>query len=441
MVPIMGLRRGLLSTFAAGLVVALSFGAGYFVGSQEAAQAQVGPPSTVTPTPDPRDALTQPPDGIAEQFGVFWQVWNLIQQEYVASPVDQTQLLYGAIRGMLESLDDPYSVFFDPATHKLQQATLEGSYEGIGTAIDLKEGLITIITVFEGSPAAAAGLQSGDVLLSVDGREVTGLSMAEVATLIRGPADTSIRLTISRPGLLHAEILEFSVVRQRLTVESVTTRYIGDDLAVIKIRTFAATTPRQFAAALRRVEREGVSGIVLDLRDNPGGYLSSSAAVASQFLPAETVVLVEQLGNGERELHRTRRDGPHLEIPLVVLINNGSASGAEIVAGALADHDRAILIGEKTFGKGTVQVEHDLTDGSAVRITMARWLTPNGHEIQGVGLEPDEVVTRTADDRTEGLDPPLTRAQQLLRPPAAAPTPAAATPTPTTVPIPVPVNR
>ena len=437
----MGLRRGLLSTFAAGLVVALSFGAGYFVGSQEAAQAQVGPPSTVTPTPDPRDALTQPPDGIAEQFGVFWQVWNLIQQEYVASPVDQTQLLYGAIRGMLESLDDPYSVFFDPATHKLQQATLEGSYEGIGTAIDLKEGLITIITVFEGSPAAAAGLQSGDVLLSVDGREVTGLSMAEVATLIRGPADTSIRLTISRPGLLHAEILEFSVVRQRLTVESVTTRYIGDDLAVIKIRTFAATTPRQFAAALRRVEREGVSGIVLDLRDNPGGYLSSSAAVASQFLPAETVVLVEQLGNGERELHRTRRDGPHLEIPLVVLINNGSASGAEIVAGALADHDRAILIGEKTFGKGTVQVEHDLTDGSAVRITMARWLTPNGHEIQGVGLEPDEVVTRTADDRTEGLDPPLTRAQQLLRPPAAAPTPAAATPTPTTVPIPVPVNR
>ena len=441
MVLIMGLRRGLLSTFAAGLVVALSFGAGYFVGSQEAAQAQVELPGTATPTPDPREALTQPPDGVVEQFGVFWQVWNLIQQEFVSGPVDQTQLLYGAIRGMLESLDDPYSVFFDPATHKLQQATLEGSYEGIGTAIDLKEGLITIITVFEGSPAAAAGLQSGDVLLSVDGREITGLSMAEVATLIRGPADTSIRLTISRPGLLHAEILEFSVVRQRLTVESVTTRYDGDDLAIIKIRTFAATTPRQFVAALRRVQQEGGKGIVLDLRDNPGGYLGSSVAVASQFLPADTVVLIEQLGDGEQELHKTRRDGRLLDMPLAILVNNGSASGAEIVAGALADHDRAILIGEKTFGKGTVQVEHDLTDGSAVRITMARWLTPNGHEIQGVGLEPDEVVTRTADDRTEGLDPPLTRAQQLLRPPAAAPTPAAATPTPTTVPIPVPVNR
>lgn len=443
MVPIMGLRRGLLSTFAAGLVVALAFGAGYFVGSEEAARAQVELPGTATPTPDPREALTQPPDGIAEQFGVFWQVWNLIQQEFVAGPVDQTQLLYGAIRGMLESLDDPYSVFFDPATHKLQKATLEGSYEGIGTAIDLKDGLITIITIFEGSPAAAAGLQSGDVLLRVDGREVTGLSMAEVATLIRGPANTSIRLTISRPGLLQAETLEFNVTRQRLTVESVTTRYIGDDLAVIKIRTFAATTPRQFTAALRRVEREGVSGIVLDLRDNPGGYLSSSAAVASQFLPADTVVLVEQLGNGEQQRHRTRRDGPLLEIPLVVLVNSGSASGAEIVAGALADHGRAILIGEKTFGKGTVQVEHDLTDGSAVRITMARWLTPNGHEIQGVGLEPDEVVTQTADDRTEGLDPPLTRAQQLLRPPvapAATPIPATATSTPT-VPVPIPINR
>ena len=440
MVPMMGLRRGLLSTFAAGLVVALAFGAGYFVGSQEAAQAQVELPGTATPTPDPREALSQPPDGVAEQFDVFWQVWNLIQQEFVAGPVDQTQLLYGAIRGMLESLDDPYSVFFDPATHKLQQATLEGSYEGIGTAIDLKDGLITIITVFEGSPAAAAGLQSGDVLLSVDGREITGLSMAEVATLIRGPADTSIRLTISRPGVLQAEILEFNVTRQRLTVESVTTRYVGDDLAVIKIRTFAATTPRQFAAALRRVEGEGVSGIVLDLRDNPGGYLSSSAAVVSQFLPADTVVLVEQLGSGEQQLHRTRRDGPLLDMPLVVLINNGSASGAEIVAGALADHDRAILVGETTFGKGTVQVEHDLTDGSAVRITMARWLTPNGHEIQGVGLEPDEVVTRTADDRTEGLDPPLTRAQQLLRPPAAAPIPATATSTPT-VTVPIPVNR
>ena len=440
MVPIMGLRCGLLSTFAAGLVVALAFGAGYFVGSQEAAQAQVGPPSTATPTPDPRDALTQPPDGIAEQIGVFWQVWNLIQREYVAGPVDQTQLLYGAIRGMLETLDDPYSVFFDPTTHKLQQASLEGIYEGIGTAIDLKDGHITIITVFDGSPAAGAGLQTGDILLSVDGREVTGLSMAEVATLIRGPADTSVRITISRPNLLEAETLEFTVVRRRLTVESVTTRYDNDDLAIIKIRTFAATTPRQFVAALRRVQEEGVKGIVLDLRDNPGGYLGSSVAVASQFLPADTVVLIEQLGDGEQELHKTRRDGRLLDMPLVVLVNNGSASGAEIVAGALADHDRAILVGETTFGKGTVQVEHDLTDGSAVRITMARWLTPNEHVIQGVGLTPDEVVTQTADDRTEGLDPPMVRAQQLLRSSAATPTPTTATSAPP-VTVPIPVNR
>ncbi len=439
------LRRGLLSTFAAGLVVALAFGAGYFVGSQEAAQAQGSPPSTVTPTPDPRESFAQPPDDLTEQFHVFWQVWNLIQQEYLAGPVDQTQLLYGAIRGMLETLDDPYSVFFDPTTHKLQQASLEGIYEGIGTAIDLKDGQLTIITVFEGSPAAGAGLQTGDVLLSVNGREVAGLSMAEVATLIRGPADTSIRLTISRSGLLEAEILEFTVVRRRVTMPSVTTRFAADDLAIIKIRTFAATTPRQFAAALRRVREREVRGIVLDLRNNPGGYLGSSVAVASQFLPADTVVLIEQLGNGEQKLHKTRRDGWMLDMPLVVLVNNGSASGAEIVAGALADHARAILVGETTFGKGTVQVQHDLTDGSAVRITMARWLTPSGHVIQGVGLAPDEVVTQTADDRTEELDPPMVRAQQLLRLPAATPTPvatptpAAATPTPTTVPL--PVNR
>lgn len=430
----MGLRLRLLSTFAAGLVVALSFGAGYFVGSEEAARAQVAPPSTATPTPDPRDALTQPPDGVAEQFGVFWQVWNLIQREYVAGPVDQTQLVYGGIRGMLEALDDPYSVFFDPATHKLQQASLEGTYGGIGTAIDLKDGHITIITVFDGSPAAGAGLQTGDILLSVDGREVTGLSMAEVATLIRGPADTSVRLTISRPNdLLEAETWEFTLVRRQVTVQSVSTRYDDDDLAIVKIRTFAATTPRQFAAALSRVQAEGVKGIVLDLRDNPGGYLSSSVAVASQFLPADTVVLIEQLGDGEQELHKTRRDGRLLDMPLVVLVNNGSASGAEIVAGALADHDRAILVGETTFGKGTVQVEHDLTDGSAVRITMARWLTPSGHVIQGVGLTPDEVVAQTADDRTERLDPPMVRAQQLLRSPAATPTP--------TVTVPIPVNR
>ncbi len=430
----MGLRRRLLSTFAAGLVVALSFGAGYFVGSEEAARAQVAPPSTATPTPDPRDALAQPPDDVAEQFGVFWQVWNLIQREYVAGPVDQTQLVYGAIRGMLEALDDPYSVFFDPATHKLQQASLEGTYGGIGTAIDLKDGHITIITVFDGSPAAGAGLQTGDILLSVDGREVTGLSMAEVATLIRGPADTSVRLTISRPNdLLEAETWEFTLVRRQVTVQSVSTRYDDDDLAIVKIRTFAATTPRQFAAALSRVQAEGVKGIILDLRDNPGGYLSSSVAVASQFLPADTVVLIEQLGDGEQERHKTRRDGRLLDMPLVVLVNNGSASGAEIVAGALADHDRAILVGETTFGKGTVQVEHDLTDGSAVRITMARWLTPSGHVIQGVGLTPDEVVTQTADDRTERLDPPMVRAQQLLRSPAATPTP--------TVTVPAPVNR
>ena len=426
----MGLYRRLLSTFAAGLVVALSFGAGYFVGSQEAARAQVAPLSTATPTPDPRAARAQPPDDMAERFGVFWQVWNLVQQEYVAGPMDPTRLLYGAIRGMLETLDDPYSVFFDPTTHRLQQASLEGTYEGIGTAIDLKDGLITIVTVFEGSPAAQAGLQTGDIVLRVDGREVAELSMAEVGTLIRGPADTSVRLTISRPDLPEAQILELSVVRKRVTVRSVTTRFARDDLAIIKVRILAANTPRQFTAALRRVRERDVRGIVLDLRDNPGGYLRSSVAVASQFLPADAVVLIEQLGGGEQELHKTQREGRMLDMPLVVLVNQGSASGAEIVAGALADHDRAILIGETTFGKGTVQVEHELTDGSAVRITMARWLTPNGHVIQGVGLTPDEVMTQTADDRTEGWDPPMVRAQQLLRSPAAMPTPTAITSTP-----------
>ncbi len=432
----MGLRRRLLSTFAAGLVVALAFGAGYFVGSQEAARAQVAPPSTATPTPDPRESLAQPPADVAERFGVFWQVWNLIQREYVGGPVDDTRLLYGAIRGMLQALDDPYSVFFDPTTHHLQKASLGGAYEGIGTSIDLKDGRHTIVTVFEGSPAAQAGLQSGDIVLRIDEREIGNLSMTEVVTLIRGPAGTSVQFTIMRPGEPATETLELTVVRQRITVQSVTLQVAGGDVAIIRVRLFSAITPRQFAAALRRAQAQQARGIVLDLRDNPGGYLRSSVAVVSQFLPADTVVLIEQLGDGEQQPYKAQRDGRALDIPLVVLVNKGSASGAEIVAGALADHDRAILVGETTFGKGTVQVEHELSDGSAIRITTAQWLTPHGHIIQDVGLTPDVVVTRTADDHAEGRDPPMVRAQQLLRSlaatptPAAIPTPAAATPTP-----------
>ena len=397
------LRRRLLSTFAAGLVVALAFGAGYFVGSQEVAQAQEAPPSTADP------------------LALIREAWDHIQRDFVGQPVDPARLLHGAIRGMLAALDDPYTVFHDPPAYRRQQTSLSGAYQGIGTTMDLQDGRHTVITVFEGSPAAAAGLQAGDILLRVDESDITALNMAEVASLIRGPAGTSVHLTVLRAGEPATETLNFSIRRAQITVQSVTLRVAGGNLAIIKIRTFAATTSRQLATLLRDARVQRAKGIILDLRDNPGGYLRASVEVAGQFLPANTVIVIEQLGHDKREPHTLPRDGQLLDKPMVVLVNRSSASGAEIVAGALADHDRAILIGEPTFGKGTMQVLHELSDGSAVRVTSARWLTPNGHIIQGVGLPPDVPVTRTAADRAAGRDPVLFRARQILDSPTAAP--------------------
>ncbi|MAG34730.1 MAG: hypothetical protein CL878_00550 [Dehalococcoidia bacterium] len=419
----MGPRCLLFSTFAAGLVVALAFGAGYFVGSQEAAQARSALQTVATPTGSRSAQALQPAD-VADRFGILWEAWDLIQREYIGRPVDSTRLTYGAIRGMMEALDDPYSIFLDPRTQRLQKASLNGAYEGIGTTIEMKNGQHTVVAPFEGSPAAGAGLRAGDIVLRVDGQGIIGLSMPEAVSLVRGPADTSVQLTILRPGD-PAETLDLTIVRKRITTQSVTSEVTDGDVAVIRIRSFSSSTPRQFDAALRRAQSQQTRGIVLDLRDNPGGFLSSAVAVASQFLPTDSVVVIEQLGNGNQQPHRVLRSGRSLDIPVVVLVNKGTASGAEIVAGALADHDRAILVGESTFGKGTVQIPHELSDGSAIRITTARWLTPSRHIIQGVGLTPDVVVTATAEGRTAGEDQALARAQQLLRSPAPASAPAA----------------
>ncbi len=418
----MGLRRRLSSTFAAGLVVALIFGVGYFVGSQEAAQAH--PALQGMATPIPGTPTPQPPADVADYLDLFREAWDLIQREYVGRPVDPTQLMHGAIRGMLQTLDDPHSGFLDPAAYRRQQTALRGVYGGIGATIELQEGQPTIVAPFEGYPAARAGLQTGDVVLRVDEREVGSLSLSEVIDLIRGPAGTSVQLTILRRDDLATETLSITVMRERIAAQAVTLQLADGDVAIIEIRRFLASTPRQLAEMLRRAQEQQAGGIVLDLRDNPGGLLGASVAVASQFLPADTTVVIEQLGNGEQEPHKARRDGRALDIPLVVLVNEGTASGAEIVAGALADHDRAILVGETTFGKGTVQILHELSDGSAVRITTARWLTPSGHVIQGVGLTPEEVVIQTADDHAAGRDPPMVRAREILRSPAAPPTPA-----------------
>ncbi len=353
------------------------------------------------------------PSGAPENFDVFWQAYNILKEHFYGTVPSGNEVTYAAIRGLIRALGDPFTSFLDPKTAQIMSSDMSGTFEGIGARVEqAQNGGVRLVHVFPGSPAEKAGLKDGDIIIKVDGEDITGLTLLEQVSKIRGPAGSKVVLTIIRKGV--RDPFDVTVVRGKIEIPIIEYRMEGD-IGYIKFSEFNALGTDKVREAIKALEKENAKGIIFDLRDNPGGYLHIAIGVASQFLPKGKVVLIERWKDGREKVYKAEGGGLATDIPLVVLVNRGSASASEIVAGALQDHKRAVLIGERTFGKGSVQQPFDLEDGSELRVTIAHWLTPNGREIHMKGIEPDIKVEVTEQDKEAGRDPVLERALEYFR--------------------------
>ncbi|MGB5933358.1 MAG: S41 family peptidase [Anaerolineae bacterium] len=352
-----------------------------------------------------------PPPAPEEEFRVFWEAWRIVENEFYRRPIDSKELTYGAIRGALSTLEDENTAFIIPEHIAIIREDLTGTFQGIGALVEMNEdGYLVIAEPLAGRPADLVGLKAGDLVLEVDGVEIRGMNLIDAVSLIRGPKGTTVRLTIQRQGVL--EPFEVEIVRERIELRTIEYRLLNGEIGYIKLNEFNSQAPRQLRAALIDLLAENPRGLILDLRDDPGGLVTAAIDVGSEFI-AQGVIMSER-GKDREEDHEAQGGGLATEIPLVVLVNGGSASASEIVAGAIQDYGRGILIGERTVGKGSVQVQHQLSDGSGLRITIAHWFTPHGRLIEGEGLIPDVEVYITDEHLASGLDPQLELAIDYL---------------------------
>jgi carboxyl-terminal processing protease len=323
------------------------------------------------------------------------EAWNIIFRDYVdQSRLDASKLSQAAIKGMVEAVNDPYTVYLDPEAYQSFSSSLQGKFEGIGATVGVKNGQIQVIAPISGSPAEKAGIRAGDIILGVNGESIEGLSPEEVVLLIRGPKGTSVRVTVQHQG--ESTPVELEIVRAELDLPSVFFEMRGD-IAYIRFYQFTDRTDSELSPVLERLAQENATGIVLDLRSNPGGYLNAVVDVASHFLKDGVVVYVVD-NKGEETSYKVKSTSVTTDLPLVVLTDNFSASGSEVLAGGIQDYKRGIVAGTTTYGKGSADTLHELEDGSAIYITIARWLTPNRRLIEGKGIEPDYELALEGDD-------------------------------------------
>lgn len=345
-------------------------------------------------------------------FALFWEVWDTLVNNYVdQEDLNEKKMFYGALRGLVASLGDPYTVFMDPVVAQDFADDLSGTFEGIGAEIGMKNDILTIIAPLPEMPAQKAGLKAGDNIYAIDGESTMGMGVEEAVRQIRGPKGTDVTLSISRSG--ENGLKEITITRNTIQVKSVRTELRTDDnIYVIKIGNFNEDTEALFGQAARDAINKNPAGLILDLRNNPGGFLDTAIEIASEW--AEGVVVTEQYSEEKKNEHLARGRARLKEIPTVVLVNQGSASASEIVAGALQDNDRATIVGMKTFGKGSVQTLASLTDGSSLKITVAKWLTPSGRSINDEGIMPDIEIDLTAEDYNADRDPQFDAAVAIL---------------------------
>ncbi len=352
-----------------------------------------------------------------EEFDIFWQAWDRIESNFIGDLPDEKQRTYAAIRGSMESLNDPYTVFIEPVARQREREQLEGIFGGIGAYVTRPEdGGPIILEPIPGNPAEAAGILAGDELHAVDGTPITPeLTVADVADLVKGEKGSAVVLTVLHPG--ETEVVEISVVRGDILLPSVVYRLLEEDQKVgyIRLSRFSGESGQEVAGAIEDLREQGAERFVLDLRQNRGGLLDAAIDVSDHFLDGGIVLIQQSRDQGEQSYTATPSTLED-EAPLVVLIDGGSASASEIVAGALKDRERAVLIGpEATFGKGSVQLVYDLSDGSSVHVTSARWFTPNRTQLDGEGISPDILVEITQEAIDNGRDEVLNRAVQYLQ--------------------------
>lgn len=345
-------------------------------------------------------------------FDLFWDVWKRAKSDYITKDTPDTKLFYGAVSGVVSALDDPYSVFFDPQKAKEFSESLSGTFDGIGAEIGMKNNQLVIIAPLPEMPAEKAGLRGGDKILAIDKKATTAMTIDEAVTKIRGKRGTQVTLTIYRDG--ESKERDVTVMRDKIVIKAVRFEVKDKNTGYIRIVHFTQDTASEFRNAVNKLLEKKVTRLIIDLRNNPGGYLEAAVQIAGYWVDGDTVV-IEQYDGDKREEYKGRVRPRLKDMPTVVLTNKGSASASEIVAGALQDYKKATIVGEQTFGKGSVQDVQALKDGSSLKLTIAKWLTPKGRTIQDNGITPDIKVEISEEDIKNKRDPQLERALKEVK--------------------------
>ncbi|MBL7045221.1 MAG: S41 family peptidase [Parcubacteria group bacterium] len=390
------------------LLIIGAFFSGLFVGGNKNGQISAAVPVS-------SDGSLAP--GMVD-FGPLWKAWNAINEKFVPATttdaITDQDKLYGTIHGLTGSLEDPYTVFFPPEDAEIFEADIRGNFEGVGMEIGIRDKVLTVVAPLKGSPAEKAGIMVGDKVLKIDGTPTDGMTIDKSVKLIRGEGGTAVNLTIFRDG--EAELLEIKIIRGTIQIPTIDTKLREDGVFVIELHNFSALSPNLFREALREFIESGTDKMVLDLRGNPGGFLEAAIDMASWWLPAGKIVVTEDFGeNRNPRIHRSKGYNVFTDqLKMMILMNQGSASASEILAGALSQHGKATLVGTRSFGKGSVQELVKITPETSLKVTVARWLTPNGKSISNGGLSADVEVEFTTEDFEAGLDPQLDKAVELL---------------------------
>lgn len=390
-------------------IVILVYAMGFVVGEKQGQTLSVNQDNVVD--------SKKIPDYLNKEFdpGLFTEIRDIIQNNYVDGPISETELFYGALAGQVSVLGDPYSVFFNPEVAKEFAQELDSEFEGIGAEIGVKKNILTVIAPLPGSPAELAGLRTGDMIYKIDGKETSELTLNEAVMLIRGAKDTKVVLTVVRGYDGDMEELTIEITRGTIHFDTVKSEMKDGNILYINVSQFNADTERLFDKIVADSLNKDIKGIVLDLRGNPGGFLDTAVSISGRWIKKGDVVVYEKFSETRKTPYRSDSRGEFATIPTVVLVNGGSASASEIVAGALQDYGLGIVVGTQTFGKGSVQQLLQLSDGSQVKITVAKWLTPKERIIDKEGVTPDIEVKTTAEDYNNDVDPQLEKALELLK--------------------------
>ncbi len=388
----MGFKKTLISIFLV-IVILASFGGGFYFGKS---QCKICPPEEI-------------------DFSLFWEAWDKLQERFAdKEKFDIQEMIYGAISGMIKSLEDPYTTFLNPEDTKRFIEDVKGTFEGVGMEIGLKKGRLQVIAPLEGTPAQKAGVLAGDKIIKVDDALTLDITLDEAINLIRGPKGTEVILTIYREE--WGTTKEIKIVREVIEIPSLKWEIKDENIAYLKLYHFSEKASFDFREAAIEILASPCQKIILDLRNNPGGYLEVAQDIAGWFLERGQIVVIEDFGREtEQKIYKAKGNASLVEYPVVILINQGSASGSEILAGALRDNRGIKLIGEKSFGKGSVQELERLKGGSSLKITVAKWLTPKGELITDKGLEPDIKIEMTEEDYEEERDPQLDKAIEIIK--------------------------